>query len=202
MLEELIKENEAEAKEYLAKKGLNLRYRYWASMAQWELEEALALTIDVEPAVLNKSSFPENVKKYLLLKLHEVREPIRREWLGVTIRPLWFVKWAQSHYIDFPKELAELVLALDPTRKKLQDKPQEILAEKPMGARERATLLEIILGMAIDKYGYDASAPDKKSDVPKAINNSLMRAGITNPPSAETIRKKLRLAAGFSEEDN
>lgn len=93
-------------------------------------------------------------------------------------------------------KIAELQSELKHYRERPKVKP-----EKPLSKNERGTLLEIILGMAVDKYGYDASNPDKKSGVPKAISDSLFNAEIANPPTAETIRKKLRAAAGLEEEN-
>lgn len=70
-------QHEAEIKEFLVKGNWRPRYKYWAAMAQWELEEALALTVDLDPKALDGRTFPSNVKKYIVSRISEVREPIR-----------------------------------------------------------------------------------------------------------------------------
>jgi hypothetical protein len=64
-------------------------------------------------------------------------------------------------------------------------------AEKSLGARERDSLLKLIIGMAVGGYGHDPYA--KRSEQPAAIADDLARRGI--PLDADTVRKWLREAA-------
>ena len=61
---------------------------------------------------------------------------------------------------------------------------------KPLGERERNTLLRIIIGMAIRGYGYDPDAA--RSDVPKQVADDLSALGLEC--SDQTIREKLKEA--------
>lgn len=63
--------------------------------------------------------------------------------------------------------------------------------EKPLKARERGTLLKLIIGMAIDKYRFDPTAA--KSSAATNIMGGLDRAGIKMDD--DTIRGKLQEAA-------
>lgn len=57
--------------------------------------------------------------------------------------------------------------------------------EKPIGAKERASLLRLVIGMAIDGYGYDPTAA--KSPIPLEIANRL--ALLKMPMDDDTVRK-------------
>ena len=62
----------------------------------------------------------------------------------------------------------------------------------------RGTFQKIILGMALEQYGYDPN--DAKSDVPKAIAGDLALHGLSL--TEKTIRDQLRAAAErFPEEE-
>jgi len=63
--------------------------------------------------------------------------------------------------------------------------------EKPLGTRERETLLKLVIGMAIDGYGYDPSA--NRSDVIPEICRNLATHHIT--VSDDTLRKYLNEAS-------
>lgn len=61
------------------------------------------------------------------------------------------------------------------------------VSEKLLETRERQTLLKMVIGMAIDGYGYDPKA--NKSPVPKEIADALILKGIA--VSDDTVRKRL-----------
>jgi hypothetical protein len=63
--------------------------------------------------------------------------------------------------------------------------------EKPLSTAERNQLLKMVLGMAIDSYGYDPVA--KKNDATKQIVDDLAKLGIGIDP--DTVRKYLKEAA-------
>lgn len=64
-------------------------------------------------------------------------------------------------------------------------------AEKPLGTSERNQLLKMVLGMAIDSYGYDPVA--KKNEATKQIADDLAKLAIGIDP--DTVRKYLKEAA-------
>ncbi len=61
---------------------------------------------------------------------------------------------------------------------------------KPLHTREKESLMKLIIGMAIDGYGYDPEA--RKSPIPKELSDTLSSWGIDI--SDDTIRKWLKLA--------
>jgi hypothetical protein len=65
------------------------------------------------------------------------------------------------------------------------------LVDKPLGNRERDTLLKLVIGMAIKGYGYDSKA--LKSDQTKVIADDLASLGISM--DTDTVRKYLKEAA-------
>ena len=69
--------------------------------------------------------------------------------------------------------------------------------EKSLGARERDSLLKLIIGMAIGGYGFDPGA--KRSEQPATIADDLLRRGI--PLDVDTVRKWLREAAELLPKD-
>lgn len=103
-----------------------------------------------------------------------------------------FAAWALFIEYQIPDELA--AIAQPP---KIQNPPESQKAvisrveEKGLTTTERNTLFKIILGMAIDSYGYDYKA--LRSDAPKKIMDDIARHGIS--VDDDTIRKWLRRAA-------
>lgn len=79
-------------------------------------------------------------------------------------------------------------------------KPATIKEQKPeLGLRERESLLKLILGMAVDGYGYDPKA--SKSSQIKEISGHLFTCGLSL--DEDTVRKYLNEAkALFSDELN
>lgn len=64
-------------------------------------------------------------------------------------------------------------------------------AEKPFRARERDSLLKLVIGMAVDAYGHDPKAP--RSPTAQELADHLARLGI--PLEADTVRKYLKEGA-------
>lgn len=181
-----------EAREYIAQTGLIPRYKYWAKMAHWSAEEAIALSLDVDPTIMNTTNIPERIMILIAKEYREVKELVNRAVraykLHTLIRPEKYLEWAKFHDVNIPERLESLI-PLSTTTQKLAQKSEE----KPLGTRERDTLLKIIIGMAIDKYHYDPKAI-KGSAVTK-IKDGLERAGfkITD----DTIRDKLQEAKKY-----
>jgi hypothetical protein len=62
--------------------------------------------------------------------------------------------------------------------------------EKSIGTRERASLLKLVIGMAVGGYGYDPS--ESRSPQPSAIASDLANCGVSL--DVDTIRKWLKEA--------
>lgn len=65
------------------------------------------------------------------------------------------------------------------------------IPDKPLGTTERATLLKLVIGMAIKGYNHDPAA--SKSTSPKEIADDLAALGMTI--TDDTVRKYLKQAA-------
>jgi hypothetical protein len=63
--------------------------------------------------------------------------------------------------------------------------------DKPLGARERDSLLKLVIGLAIGGYGYDPKA--RRSENPAEIASDLAKLDLAL--DTDTIRKWLREAA-------
>ena len=84
-----------------------------------------------------------------------------------------------------------VVAALEDRVRNLEGQQTTQPAEKQLGARERESLLKVVIGMAVGGYSYDPKAG--RSDRPTEIAGDLERAGV--PLDIDTVRKWLREAA-------
>jgi hypothetical protein len=84
-----------------------------------------------------------------------------------------------------------IVAALEDRVRDLEGQQTTQPAEKQLGARERESLLKVVIGMAVGGYSYDPKAA--RSDRPTEIAGDLERAGV--PLDVDTVRKWLREAA-------
>ena len=78
----------------------------------------------------------------------------------------------------------------------LSEKPDSKKAppeEKPLSAKERNTLLRLVIGMAVSGYGYDPSAV--RSPIPKQITGDLDALGLSMDDG--TVLKYLKQAAAI-----
>jgi hypothetical protein len=88
--------------------------------------------------------------------------------------------------------LAELkALKTDEPPGVLTEQVLDSRTEKPLGTRERDTMLKIIIGMAVKGYSYDPGA--SRSTVPKEVADDLAALGVG--VSDDTVRKYLKEAA-------
>jgi hypothetical protein len=88
--------------------------------------------------------------------------------------------------------LAELqTLKTDDPPDVLNEQVLDAKSDKPLGTRERDTMLKIIIGMAVKGYSYDPAA--SRSTVPKEVADDLnaLGVGVTD----DTVRKYLKEAA-------
>ena len=155
---------------------------FWSRAEYWSIGEAAALINERNPAFVtaeliarDKSFASIRVKLTSMLDLLERARSMGS--LNHSNRPLDVIQWTILKEIPMPKRLIELTLARGKTfhnikaeNKKLHDrigelelslsnKPVEIIkeqSEKPIGARERSTLLKLFLGLALSNYGLDS----------------------------------------------
>jgi hypothetical protein len=182
-------------------------FDYWSKIARWTLEEATALSFGKAPELVNwdkveanhgQSSFADDYSKRrsLLLRAQEADE------LPVLISPAEFISWAEQTGIALPQELVDAVRATvgriedrrsltaerDELREEVTRLKEEAARNKPLLTRERETYQKLILGMAIEQYGYDPTAG--RSHAPKEIADDL--ANLQIPVSDDTVRDKLK----------
>ena len=84
-----------------------------------------------------------------------------------------------------------IVAALEDRVRNLEAQQTIQPREKQLGARERESLLKLVIGMAVGGYGYDSTA--RRSEQITAITDDLAQAGISL--DADTALKWLREAA-------
>jgi hypothetical protein len=177
---------------------------YWAKMSFWTIEQSTSLLIGADPDVmLDGSSLTANCtpesrvayfRMFRLLDSH-----IRVSGIGFSQPPTEIIEWALHAKVDPPQALVEAVRAqgrtLIETRTAARVKAESaaLIQDKPLGERERNTLLRIIIGMAVRGYGYDPDAA--RSDIPKTIADDLSGLGLEC--SDQTVREKLKDARGL-----
>jgi hypothetical protein len=119
------------------------------------------------------------------------------------IEPLRFLDWAKRNGIDAPVDLQEQVKTrsydAEGSTLTLQSASQEASPEeKPLGTRERDTLLKLVIGMAVKNYGFDPQAR-RASEIPTIIHD-LDSLGI--PLDPKTVRKWLMQGADLLPRDH
>jgi hypothetical protein len=72
------------------------------------------------------------------------------------------------------------------------DDPADPVEAPGLSAKARNTMLRLIVGMAIDHYGYDYKSPSKPSPTPREIEEMLTKLGLGLVVKEETIRGLLR----------
>lgn len=169
-------------------------YNYWAKLSYWTIEQSTALLIGADPdAILDgaalASSCPATARTAYLKIFRLLDSHIRMSGIGSNISPTEILKWAEHTGIEAPQALVEAVRVQGRTL--IETRAQSDGEEKPLGERERNTLLRMIIGMAIGGYGYDPEAG--KSDVAPTIFKDLDKLGLEG--TEQTIRNKLRDAS-------
>lgn len=136
---------------------------------------------------LNEIEFPAELAEKVL-KIYEVNKPPKTEY-EQTLEKL--------KSLNTPNKVPETPLT-DMAKRHLEAKKENNKklipnAPKPLHTKEKETLLKIIIGLAVDGYGYDPKA--SKSPIPKEISGNLALHGVS--VSDDTIRKWLKEAAEY-----
>jgi hypothetical protein len=124
--------------------------------------------------------------EYVTLK-ERIERAVEAGKLERSITPNGYLRWAHENGISVPDELKVAVEAREPQ----SNEPREV------SAKERTSLLRMIIGMAIGRYAY--SPTKAKNDAPKRIANDLAKVGLSLDD--DTIRKWLREAAELLPQD-
>lgn len=128
----------------------------------------------VLPSVELRGAYAHAVEEGYGLDTHteaKLNEPHPKFWREDIEKWLALIEWKDARY--FTKWVQE--------------------QEKPLGTRERETLLKLVIGMAIKGFDYDPDSK-KNSAIPQIVA-SLEGVGL--PLSGETVRKYLKEGKGL-----
>jgi hypothetical protein len=175
---------------------------HWSKAAYWTVDEGVALLLGKSPDVVNSDSVRDYTEVSAFAHGYaKLRDLARRSQdsgqLARRIEPPIFLEWAKRIGIEYPYELGEKVMSTTrATRAEAvadppQAPPQKITKQKPLSVRERDTVLKMLGGIALKRYGYN----------PKAVRNAAITAIVADLDAAgvhvdaDTVRKWIREAA-------
>jgi hypothetical protein len=173
----------ADRLEFFNQPDANAEFRFWCHLEHWSLEEATALLLGKNPtrvssgslhSVKHESPFRQSFQN-LKAKLHRA---VLDGKLKERDSPSSFVGWAERIGVAVPPELSARL---------------EAGGGIPIEGRVRASMLKLIIGMALTHYDYDPAVA--KSPVPKQIADHLFAAGVGL--NSETVRKFLQEASAL-----
>ena len=178
-------------------------FDFWSRAEYWSIAEATALVNLRNPAVVTKELIPNDRSGTAIsVALKQTWDLLERARMMGTLyhtnRPVDLIQWARLKQIEMPVELVALTLergktVFDVTAevRRLTEKLAALelknaavtleavpsQREKPLGKRERETLLKLFIGMALTCYGQESQsaklikATEIKSDLDlKGIN--------------------------------
>jgi len=180
-------------------------YSYWASKPYWSVEEAAALMLDGDLTEFVRASDPAILRTFGTAKQLVAMAQTRGE-LPRVIQPRIFKAWIDSYSTQgLPPALAKAIdefqdgpSGIEVLRRQIKQLAEENTAlkskarsEKPVGTRERETLLIMIYSMAKKHYRYNPDAA--RQDAVKNISTTIGDLGLSI--SDDTIRKNLQDSA-------
>jgi hypothetical protein len=195
---------EAEERDrFFNRPGAGADFVHWSRAAYWSIHEGVALLLGKAPDVVNWESVRDYAevspfaREYAKLRDLALRAQESGQ-LALRTEPSTFFDWAKRTGIEYPSELEEQVMSTtratraEAVTEPPQAPPQNVVSkEKPLLTRERDTVLKMLGGMAVMKYGYD----------PKAVRNTAISAIVDDLDAAgvhvdtDTVRKWIREAA-------
>jgi hypothetical protein len=109
------------------------------------------------------------------------------------------IRWFDQVELDVPEQLLAAadkyhVLGIGKKSRLGRSKAAD---DKPLDARERSTMLKMIIALAIKGYGYDPSA--ERSAIPSEIESDMNLLGVGI--NLETIRKYLRTGSALLDDE-
>ena len=167
-------------------------FSFWTRAEYWTPDEAVALSLNRSPRVVNEKSLAiyrgkTDFANEYFSRLELVARAITVNVLSNPIPPIDFVGWAKKRKTDLPDELTE-VLGIDGSTNRLTTEGGHVLSA------ERGSLLKLVYGMAIKSYGYD---PEKTKNPATGTNRGSIAADLEQLGLSiddETIRKYLKEA--------
>ena len=186
-------------------------YEYWSRLPLWTLDEAVALSLGKNPAIVTWSGIEEyaesspfaarfaNLRRFVL-RANEAQQ------LSKLISPTDYIAWAKANGVHVPSDLEESVQASSgekPDWKALYEEEKlrhastrdelerHKAAGKPLSEKEKNSYHKLLLGMAVAFHGYDPHA--SRSPVPRQIADELKSNGISI--DEDTVRDKLQDSA-------
>lgn len=176
----------------------------WALAPSWTHQEGVALSLNVPPQLADKVEVrrrldERNVGEYVR-RLEFAKRAYDMGQLPYEPAPRRFLDWAAHVGFPFPEAWEAAV----PGKRLSSDDNRELPAISPpappqaqLGARERDSLLKMIIGMAVEQYGYDPRA--SRNDATAQIAGDLAELGISL--DQDTVRKYLKEAAELLPQD-
>ena len=168
----------------------------WAQLARWRPDEAIALSLNRNPDIVTARLIDQgNVRASQFGQKYSKRERlVYRAVAGFELydpmRPVDFLEWADRLKVEVPHAMRRAITELYGSTEGAPAERLEPVSED-LKTSERGSLLKIILGMAIEQYGFDPEA--KKSETVAQIMADLVENRIS--VSDDTIRKYLKEAA-------
>ncbi len=198
--------------------GPQANFVYWAKMASWTLWEGATLLVGINPQVGDdESDLSRKVNREAVTLFQGVYGLARRACEANEIytrgtTPQEWLGWAKSRDLSIPTSLeAEVTRRRPPEPEVVTDNRDKQIADlkakvaelakeltalrtaagQALGARERDSMLKLVIGMAVAGYRFDPKA--NRGDSVKDITNDVAKVGL--PLSDDTIRKYLREAS-------
>jgi len=147
----------------------------WATMSLWTFKEAVCLSLNFSPEEAHEATFDRSKEQLIRDIEHRLksaqRDPVlRSHLLKDEAPPETFLAWAERSGFPFHPSWDEAL------RRHLPAKPVVDQEPKPdLLPRERASLLKLVIAMAIKHYRYDPGA--KRSNVVANIRSTLIQVG-------------------------
>lgn len=129
---------------------------------------------DPNASIINSDKKMKLINEYLqdANKLNDIQIYQRS---GSKIKPREFMEWAGKLKLSFSNLISD----------------KNTNEQRPIKTRERDTLLKLIIGMAVEQYGFDPKS--KRNEATGNIQSDLESCGLSM--DADTILKKLREAS-------
>jgi hypothetical protein len=175
---------------FFNKPDAQANFDHWGRMEYWTVDEAAALCLGKDPrqvnwasirTLLDVSPFAARYRDIRVLikraaEIGEIGDPDR-------VHPEHFLIWAEKRALDLPVELKQAVQPNQTDTSEQERVADADLENEETNGRERNSRHYLILGMAIQKYGFDPdynpkSDPDCESRAFSAIEYDLGNAGL------------------------
>jgi hypothetical protein len=170
--------------QYFSQPGASADFAFWCDLETWTIDEATALMLGKDPSkvvwedVCKLTSNSLFAVSYRDLRLQLLRA-MKDGKLTERDEPKKFIEWASS----VGRQL--------PDRMRLKTTGATSGPANELNPKERESLLKMVLGMAMAKYGFDPQA--KKNSATTEIKNDLIARDLRTDDG--TILKFLRQGA-------